>query len=371
MSPRAKRAAWTAAQILLTAAAFWVISRWVHFDDLVDVGSRPPARAREVLRDGGRTTVVWADGAREDVASARVVESGLRSVFERTDKRLYGAMLAGLFVPFVLLALRWWLLLRGHGFSVPFGRVFLVNYAGIFFNHLLPGGVGGDLTKAMLAAAGQERKAAVVATILLDRLIGLAVLMLLGAACLVPFAGRFQDRRIVWAVYGLAGAAVLAYLLYFSRRLRAWIGPRLPFASLRAQVDGVLRSAREHPRLMAVAAGLSLTSQVASILIIYGMARALGLDGTPLWMFFVFEPILFLVNALPLTPGGWGVQEGAYAYLFGTFGGMAPAEAVALSILFKVGMLMASVPGGLLFALGATRGRPASVSPDPDRGASL
>ncbi len=349
-----RRWAWSLAQVALTVVAFVVISRFVHLRDLVRADDRPPARAVEVFPDG---KVAWADGSSGVYAKVEVVERGFLSILDRTDKRLYGLMLAALFVPFLLLGLRWWLLLRGHGFAAPFGRVFLVNYAGIFFNHLLPGGVGGDLTKAVLAATGEERKAAVVATVLLDRLIGLGVLIVLGAACLLPYAGRFEDRRVVAVVYGLAGTALLAYLLYFNRKLRAWLGPRLPFAGVRAQLDGVFRSAKEHPRLMGVAAAISLVSQVVSILIIYGMARALGLERTPLWMFFVFEPILFIVNALPITPGGWGVQEGAYAYLFGTFGGMSPSEAVALSVLFKVGMLLASVPGGLLFALGATRRR--------------
>ncbi|HEX7900702.1 MAG TPA: lysylphosphatidylglycerol synthase transmembrane domain-containing protein [Planctomycetota bacterium] len=348
-----RKAAWSLVQVLLTGVAMFVVLRLVRFHDLVKADDRPPAAAKAV--DGLRVT--WADGTSGTYAKVEVAEFGFLSIFERADKRLFFLMLGALFLPFALLTLRWWLLLRGHGFAPPFGQVFLVNYAGIFFNHLLPGGVGGDLTKAVLASAGEERKAAVVATVLLDRLIGLGVLVFLGAACLLPYAGRFEDRRLVWAVFGLAGAAVLAYLLYFNPRVRAWLGPKLPFAGIRGQLDGVFRSAKERKGLMGVAALISLASQVTSILIIYGMARALGLRQTPLWMFFVFEPIIFIVNALPISVGGWGVQEGIYAALFGRLGGMSLNEAVALSVLYKVSMLLASVPGGLLFALGATRRR--------------
>ena len=350
MSPNARRAAWALAQIVLTGIAMLVILRLVRFRDLVKADDRPAAAATAV--DGLRVT--WADGTSGTYAKVEVTEIGFLSIFERADKRLFFLMMAALFGPFGLLALRWWLLLRGHGFAPPFGQVFLVNYAGIFFNHLLPGGVGGDLTKAVLAASGEERKAAVVATVLLDRLIGLGVLIFLGASCLAPFAGRFEDRRIAWVVFGMAGAAGVSYALDFNRGVRAWLGPKLPFAGVRAQLDGVFRSARDSKGLMGVAALLSLASQVISILIIYGMARSLGLDRTPLWMFFVFEPIIFIINALPISVGGWGVQEGVYAALFGKLGGMTLNEAVALSVLYKVGMLLASVPGGLLFALGAT-----------------
>lgn len=348
-----RKAAWTLAQVVLTGVAMLVILRVVRFRDLVKADERPPAAAVEV--DGLR--VKWADGTSGTYSTVVVTEPGFLSIFDRANKGLFFGMMAALFVPFGLLALRWWLLLKGHGFAAPFGQVFLVNYAGIFFNHLLPGGVGGDLTKAVLASAGEERKAAVVGTVLLDRLIGLAVLIFLGGACLLPFAARFQDKRIVWAVYGLAGAALVAYLLYFSPRMRAWLGPKLPFAAARAQLDSVFRSAKERKRLMAVSALISLGSQVITILIIYGMARSLGLDKTPLWMYFVFEPIIFIVNALPISVGGWGVQEGIYVALFGHLGGMSVNEAVALSVLYKVGMLLASVPGGVLFALGATARR--------------
>ena len=115
---------------------------------------------------------------------------------------------------------RWWLILKAHGFDVGFGRVFLVNYSGIFFNHLLPGGVGGDATKALMVAEGEDRKAALVGTVLLDRVVGLAVLVLLGAVCLIPFAGRFASPLVPGAVFGAAGGMLLGYLAYVNPALR-------------------------------------------------------------------------------------------------------------------------------------------------------
>jgi hypothetical protein len=193
--------------------------------------------------------------------------------------------------------------------------------------------------------------------------VGLAILIFLGAACLLPFAGRFEDRRVVILVFGLAGGVVLAYLLYFSTAVRKAVRERLPFRNTMAKLDGVFRSAREKKGLMAQAAGLSIVSQVVSILLIWGLARSLGLGQVPLWQFFVFEPIIFIVTALPISVGGWGVQEGAYALLFGTFGGIDPSSAVALSVLVKLSMLLVSVPGGVLFALGAARARGVSEAP--------
>jgi len=365
VSPRARRWAWNLAQVALTVLALAWVFRLVQFRDLYRIDGRERPDVISSRRDGTDLVLVDRAGAEMRVPAGSVERhEGFLSLLGRVHKGAWLALSAAFLVPFAILALRWWILLRGHGFAVPYGRTFLLSYAGVFFNNLLPGGVGGDLTKAVLAASGEERKAAIVGTVLLDRVIGLVVLVFLGAACLTPFAGRFGDARVPLLVYGLAGASVVGYLAYFDPRLRRLAAARLPFRGTLVQLDGVFRAVREKRRLTAASAALSLLSQCATILIVWGLARALGLGQTPLWQFFVFEPVIFIVTALPISVGGWGVQEGAYALLFATFGGMTREEAVALSILVKLSMLAASVPGGILFALGAGRSRGHSpVSP--------
>ncbi len=360
---KGKRWAWNLLRVAFTAAAVLLVLRMIRFGDYVRI-AEPSGKVRtagraEVLRidrTGERAAVHWADGRVTEHASRDVtVHEGFLSLFARVDKLLFVAMVAALLAPMLLLSARWWLLLRGHGFEVPFGRTFFVTYAGLFFNNFLPGSVGGDLAKAVIAASGEERKAAVTGTVILDRLVGLAVMIVMGAACVTPFVGRFQDKTPVFVTYGLFGGMGLAYLVYFNRALRGRLKDRLPFRKTLGELDGVFRAAKDRPRLVAAASGLSVLSQGTAILAAYGLARALGIEGVPLWTFFVFEPIIFIVTALPLFPGGWGVQEGAYAYLFGTFAGMDANQAIALSVLFKLSWILVSIPGGLLFALGSTR----------------
>mgnify|MGYP001044907832 CR=1 FL=1 len=191
---------------------------------------------------------------------------------------------------------------------------------------------------------------------ILDRLIGLAVMIVLGAACLTPYVGRFENKNLAIVIYGLLGAMVLGYLLYFSPPVRRLI-ERLPFKKVTAELDGVFRAVQEKRALVGRAAALSLVAQATGILIIYGLARAMGIPGIGLWMFFIFEPIIFIVSALPISVGGWGVQEFIYKETFGTFGGVDPNQAIALSVLYKLSLILFSIPGGFLFAMGATRRR--------------
>jgi uncharacterized membrane protein YbhN (UPF0104 family) len=292
-----------------------------------------------------------------------VRRQGFLSLFDHTHKPLFFMMMAATLVPMFFLAQRWWLLLKGYGFEVPLGQVFFVTYAGAFFNNFLPGSVGGDLTKAILASAGESRKAAIAGTVILDRIIGLSVMILLGAVSLTPELSFYWspagDRRLVYLVYGLLGAMLLGYGVYFSPPFRGLIG-LLPFKKIVAELDDVFRSAREKKGVVAKASVLSLLAQASSILVIYGLANAMGIPGLRVVKFFIFEPIIFIVTALPISVGGWGVQEYIYQRLFGDFGGMDPNHAIALSILYKLTLILASIPGGLLFALGAARRRRAA-----------
>jgi len=368
VSPSAKRRLVHLARILVTVAAAILVIRMIRWKDYWIVTER--GLEKPVYHDGAEirssssvsgpmVQVTWADGHQTLVQKAQRRE-GFLTLFGRIHKPLYFAMLVALLVPFLFLAVRWWLLLKGHGFDAPLGRVFFVTYAGAFFNNFLPGSVGGDLTKAILAASGEERKAAVAGTVILDRIIGLSVMIVLGAVSLTPEAGFWWspsgDRRLVCLIYGLLGALVLGYLVYFSPPFRKLLG-LLPFKKTVTELDEVFRSAREKKALVAKAAGLSLAAQASGILGIYGLAQALGIPGLQVVKFFIFEPIIFIVTALPISLGGWGVQEYVYQRLFGDFGGMDPNHAIALSVLYKLTLILVSIPGGVLFAFGAARRR--------------
>ena len=62
------------------------------------------------------------------------------------------------------------------------------------------------------------------------------------------------------------------------------------------------------------------------------------------------------MTAVPISLGGWGVGEYAYAHLFGLVD-VPVNQAIALSVLYKLAMMVASLPGGVLFALGMARRR--------------
>lgn len=78
---------------------------------------------------------------------------------------------------------------------------------------------------------------------------------------------------------------------------------------------------------------------------VYTLSMALSLQVGVVY-FFVFVPLITVFTMLPISLGGIGVQEGAFAYFFSLVG-MSLAGALALSLLLRVLSIVASLPGGL------------------------
>jgi uncharacterized membrane protein YbhN (UPF0104 family) len=264
----------------------------------------------------------------------------------------FAGVLVAALVPLFFLGVRWWILLRANAFDVSLPRALLVSYAGAFFNNFLPGAVGGDIAKILLLAPGESRRAALAGTVILDRVVGLVVLMCVAAACISPFLGRFLDPSLGYLVWGGLGLLVLAVAAFSSPRLQPLLA-RLPFGIPLLQIREVFRSLRGRGEILAGVLVCSVATQLALVGLALAVSRAIGMQGTEAWMFFAFVPTALLAAGLPISIGGWGVQEFVYAELFGRIGGVDPSQAVALSVVFKLAQLLASAPGGLLYLFGA------------------
>lgn len=321
-------------------------------------------RARAWLLNGLRGVVT---GGCIAIAAWLIDWSAFGGVLARVDLTMAALIAPGMLLAVFALAWRWRTLLVANGFDTPYSRVLRLTWIGQFFGNFLPGSVGGDVARMVMAAGREDRKAGAAATVFLDRLMGLGAMAVMAAAAVVPLAADPRLRVPVTLAAAPLAALVAGYFLYFNRRLRdsavgRWVKGRLPEAA--RDVDAVLASVRRSPRLLVLTMAQSFVAQFSIICVAYGLSRALGVRVGVL-PFLLFEVIVFILTAVPVSIGGWGVQEAAYAGLFATVG-VPVTEAVALSVLVKLAQVAASLPGGVLFAVGARRDRamPAPTAPD-------
>src|SRR5262249_13717162 len=74
----------------------------------------------------------------------------------------------------LLMFVRWYVLVRAQGLPFTVRDAVRLGFVGMFFNTFLAGELGGGVAKAVgLAREQQSRRAAAVATVLMDRAVGL------------------------------------------------------------------------------------------------------------------------------------------------------------------------------------------------------
>ena len=251
-------------------------------------------------------------------------------------------------------SLRWWRLLGAAGCPTRPLEALRLTFIGVFFNIVVPGLTGGDLVKAvMVARSHPERRAAAAISVLVDRLVGVLVLALLGAAAIVAQGERFAEfRRPVLIGLGLAALGIAAYS---SRAVRAAVGfdkllARLPMARTLRQIDEAITIYSRKPLEFALAVGFSLANQLAVVAAITALGRSFGDSQLGFAQYIVVSAIGNIAAAVPLTPGGVGVTEFFYAQLFLQQGGSATIG-FAVSIAWRLCMIAIGLFGGLFLLL--------------------
>ncbi len=257
-----------------------------------------------------------------------------------------------------LRALRWQALLRAHRVEAPTGRLVVLYYVGSFFNIMLPTAVGGDAVRAYELARYHCPGEIAVGTVLVDRAIGLVMLLLLAAAAL-PLSAGMLAPWIVWLVLGLAATSTTALAILLWGRPLVWVFGLLPSALRklldRPVVHKLYRAFTGYDgRSLVVAAAVSLAFNLLLIAVNLLIGRALDVH-VRFAHYFVFISLISAVSALPISFGGLGVREGGYSLLFGQVG-VASATAVSMSLAFYLINVLSGAIGGLLYAWEGARG---------------
>jgi glycosyltransferase 2 family protein len=254
--------------------------------------------------------------------------------------------------------IRWMILARPLGFKTPL-KV-LVNYylVGMFFNLFAPGTVGGDVSRIYYLArdgepsvdkqwGGITMHAAV--SVFIDRVIGMAVLVWLGAGALLLFPQYAVPAAVRSLTYGLAGGFILGGLLLpVLRRILPADGHPI-IVKLRV----ALRSYRAHWQTIPQAILLSFVVHFIQAWVHLLLGRAIQLD-IPYSFCLILYPLVGTFSALPVSLNGLGLREGGYLFLF-QFIGIGSEKGVAFGLLLFVIIALDSLVGGLLFLLQNSR----------------
>ncbi|MEO6444504.1 MAG: lysylphosphatidylglycerol synthase transmembrane domain-containing protein [Gemmatimonadaceae bacterium] len=284
------------------------------------------------------------------------------------------AALAVLFAGFVMASWRFCILTQPCGLNVTLGNSLRLTLIGNAANFLLPT-IGSDLIRVWYASGGHTGRRTEIATIvLLDRVIGLAGILLLPLLLAPFFPAVVRGSPVIISVLVVSAAAaaalVGAVLVALSRRGIAsapvqWVLRVFPLRGYPARVLETIHGYRSDTGALVRA----LTWAVAANLCAVGCVILLQLATNPGTVHAVLGGFLaasaFVLNNVPITPGGIGFTEAAVDSLFRIAGMTGGAEMMlGMRVLF-----VALAPAGVVLYLRGVRGYltpvPAAAGPAP------
>jgi len=300
---------------------------------------------------GDYTEVVpGPDGETGTADDERVTARGLGTILIQADPVLLAAAMVCFAAPIVVVGLRWRYLLKVIDIRIRTWEAVRLTFLGYFFNHIIPGLVSGDLVKAYYVFRHTERKAAALVSIFMDRALGLLEFALLPALVMASLsaAGRWSDRlRLPAIVVGIVLAVLAAGVaVVVSGRLRGGLRRLFGSARLQRHLDVAGQAvALYRRRLGALPVGLALTfaAQVIHITGLLLAGRSLGLP-VAWYHFFLFAPLVYIIAAVPVSPGGLGVMEWCFVTFFAA-GDVTVSGALALALVARLGPMLCSLPG--------------------------
>jgi len=309
-------------------------------------------RTLRLIVAGGLTAyILWKSHPREVLAAAA-----------GADWRPIAVAVLLVLVDRALMAYRWIVLLYtlDPAERPPLADILRIFFVSTFVGTFLPS-VGGDALRAYSIANVSVRGGDAIASVFMDRMLGIASLFLMALAGLA-LARDLAGNWVILASLAVAALACLVtLLLVFSQRADAMTSIVLTRFPAPVRVGGqrvlqaIQRYAAHHAQLVKVLV-CSVAVQVLRILQAYYLGRGLGIDA-PLATYFAFLPLILLVMLLPVTVSGLGTGQAAFLWFFAR-ADVPAAAAFALSVLFIGLGIVGNLPGGILYATGPRGSRP-------------
>jgi uncharacterized membrane protein YbhN (UPF0104 family) len=269
-----------------------------------------------------------------------------------------GVAIGAYFLGKIMTSARWAVVARPLGFRNPLNEFAAFYFLGMFVNLFAPSSLGGDAARVFYlfkerpkteAGGGEQVSISrAVLSAVVDRAIGLAVLIWIGAVALLAFPAyasavpRTARALILIVALGLC----LAWLLLpFAGRLLRLLKPTAWMADLQQSLD----SYTANPWLSFQAVLLSVIIHCIQVWVQILIGRAIGLD-IPWSYSFIFFPMVDILSMLPVSVSGLGLREGGYFFFLGKLG-MDPEKAVACGTLWFLVVLVNGLVGGAVFLI--------------------
>ncbi len=246
--------------------------------------------------------------------------------------------------------IKWRAFLAHLGISASFEKLFGLYLVGYFINIFTPSFIGGDVVRSLALGSTVNRAHAVSATFL-ERYTGI-VAMLMMATVAVCFADVVTKPIIVVVFLAVTGCALVTGLVMAGVVQRIATLCRFPDKALKildAVHEGLGLGMRD-TKLLRKALFLSLIFHLLTIVNTAAVAHAVGWTDIPWRGLLVVVPLILLVGAVPISPQGLGIQEGAFVFFLHSVGA-STGQALAIALVLRAKSYLLALCGALVWWL--------------------
>jgi len=298
--------------------------------------------------------------------------AALVQVLRKMNLWIFAAVLGVFILSQLIIALRWWLLLRAQSVFIKYWTAVRLFLMGWFYNNFMPGSVGGDFVRAWYVTRHTDKKFQAALSVFVDRAIGLFTTLLIAVFCYGIFlsgrqpiisyspkegllGGVFTHKWLVAAVAAAVAALLAVTVLYRPAN------PRLAklFSSIRTPVITVFAKFKNAAVMyftssgtILVAVAMTVFLQITVITAFWFLGMSMGIDAGVKY-YYVFFTLTWVLGPVPVSIGGAVVVEAALVWLFTNVAGVAAEAALALALCQRIVWMLASLPGAAIHLIGA------------------
>ena len=246
----------------------------------------------------------------------------LFSALRRVSPGYFLLAVLALFISRLFAVARWHVLLRSAGLDLSFLRSSMLTFTGNFSSNFLPTTIGGDVARLAGAMQLGYDRAICLASLVADRLIGMAGMGLALPLGLVP----------VLSLDGGVSQSVAFSALF--QKGRDFIRRTLQSLSIWMKKPAALTAS-----LLS-----TLGNQAFIYLAIYLLLQ--GIDHhVDYWLVAGMYTLTYFVTLIPISINGLGVQELSMTFLLIQLGGLTSSESATIALLTRILFILASLPG--------------------------
>ena len=257
------------------------------------------------------------------------------------------AAFIGLAIQFPISGLKWLTALRVCNVDLSFSRLTRLYCISHFVGQFLPTSIGGDAYRVFRVLPLVEPHSRAVTSIVIDRIVGLAALLFLGAVGAVYLVDHFKLSQgyLTFLGFGAIGAVAVAVALYLGwfGVIRRKLQHIKMVTAIQEDLMQLLRAGWKWLPLLIMSFVFQLTAVGIVYMLFLGAGSHIGFAEVAL-----IAAITGVAGILPLAINGIGVTEGTIT-LAGVALGADYEDAAVAAILLRLTVLPLSVLCGVLY----------------------